>query len=102
MGRDRTLPNIPTGGSVATTAYSFGIQMGAKTVILVGQDLAMTGNKTHADGTFQDKMQEIDTDSGEYLKLMQLMGEKYYQELILNCIWTGLRNISRSGQQLQQ
>ena len=76
MGRDRTLPNIPTGGSVATTAYSFGIQMGAKTVILVGQDLAMTGNKTHADGTFQDKMQEIDTDSGEYFEVDAIDGGK--------------------------
>ena len=76
MGQDRTLPNIPTGGSVATSAYSFGIQMGAKTVILVGQDLAMTGNKTHADGTFEDKMQEIDIDSGEYFEVEAIDGGK--------------------------
>lgn len=75
-GEDRTLPNIPTGGSVATSAYSFGIQMGAKTVILVGQDLAMTGNKTHADGTFEDKMKEIDTGSGEYFEVESVDGGK--------------------------
>lgn len=76
VGEDRTLPNIPTGGSVATSAYSFGIQMGAKTVILVGQDLAMTGNKTHADGTFENKMKEIDTSSGEYFEVESVDGEK--------------------------
>ena len=75
-GKDRTLPNIPTGGSVATSAYSFGIQMGAKTVILVGQDLAMTGNKTHADGTFEDKMKEIDVNSGEYFEVESVDGGK--------------------------
>ncbi|MCI5740129.1 MAG: DUF115 domain-containing protein, partial [Lachnospiraceae bacterium] len=40
------LPNLASGGSVATSAYSLGIYMGSKTIILVGQDLAMTGNKT--------------------------------------------------------
>lgn len=76
VGTDRTLSNIPTGGSVATTAYSLGIQMGAKVVILVGQDLAMTGNRTHADGTFHDKMQEINTDSGEYFEVEAVDGGK--------------------------
>ena len=61
---------------MATSAYSFGIQMGAKTVILVGQDLAMTGNKTHADGTFEDKMKEIDTGSGEYFEVESVDGGK--------------------------
>ena len=31
-------------------------KMGFETVILVGQDLAYTDNKSHADGTFQEKM----------------------------------------------
>ena len=39
--REICLPDIPTGGSVATSAYSLGVYMGAKTVILVGQDLAL-------------------------------------------------------------
>ena len=75
-GRDRTLLDLPTGGSVATSAYSMGIVMGAKTVILIGQDLAMTGNRTHADGTFQDKMDEIDADSGEYFEVESVDGGK--------------------------
>lgn len=75
-GRDCNLSNIPTGGSVATTAYSLGIMMGAKTIILMGQDLAMTGNRTHADGTFQEKMEEIDTDNGEYFEVESIDGDK--------------------------
>lgn len=74
--RNRILLNIPTGGSVATTAYSLGVYMGAQTVILVGQDLAMTGNRTHADGTFKDKMDEIDITSGEYFEIDGIDGGK--------------------------
>ncbi len=49
------------GGSVATFAFSLAYMIGFQRIILVGQDLAFTNNKTHADGTFQDKMEEIDT-----------------------------------------
>ncbi len=49
---------LPTGGSVANSAFSFAQQLGAKTIVLVGQDLALTDNKTHADGTFEEKMKE--------------------------------------------
>lgn len=82
--RNRILYNLPTGGSVATSAYSLGIYMGSETVILVGQDLAMTGNKTHADGTFQDKMDEIDVDSGEYFEVESVDGGKILTRSDLN------------------
>lgn len=52
---------LESGGSVATNAMSFLVNLGYSTIILVGQDLAFTGNKTHADGTFKDKMDIIDT-----------------------------------------
>lgn len=52
---------VDTGGSVATTAFSFAYLSGFSTIILVGQDLALTNNRTHADGTFKEKMDEIDT-----------------------------------------
>lgn len=74
--KDKLLPNLPTGGSVATSAYSLGAYMGTKTIILVGQDLAMTGNKTHADGTFQEKMDDIDVDSSEYFEVESVDGGK--------------------------
>lgn len=74
--RDRLLPNLATGGSVANSAYSVGVLMGARTVILVGQDLALTGNRTHADGTFQDKMDEIDIENGGYFEVESIDGGK--------------------------
>ena len=74
--KDCTLPNIPTGGSVANTAYSLGINMGSEIIILIGQDLALTGNKTHADGTFQDKMEEIDVKNSDYFEVDAVGGGK--------------------------
>lgn len=68
------LPILETGGSVATSAYSLGIYMGSRTVILMGQDLAMTNNQTHADGTFKEKMDQIDINSGEYFEVEAMDG----------------------------
>lgn len=82
--KNRILYNLPTGGSVATSAYSLGIYMGSETVILVGQDLAMTGNRTHADGTFQNKMDEINVDSGEYFEVESVDGGKVLTRSDLN------------------
>lgn len=74
--KDMGLPGLITGGSVATSAFSLAVGMGAKTVILVGQDLALTGNKTHADGTFQDTMDEIDVNNKEYFEVEAVDGGK--------------------------
>lgn len=53
--------NLNMGGSVATVAFSLAYKIGITRIILVGQDLAFTDNKTHADGTFKEKMDIIDT-----------------------------------------
>jgi hypothetical protein len=53
--------DVCSGGSVATNAFSLLYKIGLKTIILVGQDLALTGKKTHADGTFEETMPEVDT-----------------------------------------
>lgn len=66
--------SVPTGGSVATTAFSFACILGSRTVILMGQDLALTGNKTHADGTFKDKMEELDMSKGKYIEVEDIYG----------------------------
>lgn len=41
---------LPIGGSVATLGFSFARAMGFRNLILVGQDLAMTGGATYAGG----------------------------------------------------
>lgn len=53
--------DVSSGGSVATSAFSLLYKMGIKTIILVGQDLAYTNNKSHADGTFQEIMPQENT-----------------------------------------
>lgn len=72
--RNVQLPNLPSGGSVANTAYSLGMYMGAKTIILVGQDLALTGNKVHVDGAFQDEKCEIDMESEAFMEVEAVGG----------------------------
>lgn len=74
--REVLLPDLPTGGSVATSAFSLGVYMGAKNIILVGQDLALTGNKVHVDGAFRDEKCEIDMASGDYLEVDSIDGGK--------------------------
>lgn len=50
-----------SGGSVATAAFTLLYKLGLTKIILVGQDLAYTGKKSHADGTFEEVMKEEDT-----------------------------------------
>ena len=57
----KIFPKLSMGGSVACSAFSLLFKMGFRTIILVGQDLAYTDNRSHADGTFQEKMPEEDT-----------------------------------------
>ena len=52
---DKVLPDVSTGGSVACSGFSLLHKLGYETIILVGQDLAFTDNKSHADGTFEEK-----------------------------------------------
>lgn len=43
-------PLLPTGGSVSTIAFALVCYLGFKKVILIGQDLAFTGGKSHTQG----------------------------------------------------
>lgn len=73
--KGKRIPTVlSTGGSVANNAFSVGIEAGAKTIIFVGQDLAFTGNKTHADGTFQEKMDEMDMQERRMVEVESIDG----------------------------
>lgn len=61
MHGDRQYGGVDTGGSVATSAFSLLYKIGLTRIILVGQDLAFTDNKSHADGTFEKVMKEENT-----------------------------------------
>lgn len=58
----KALEGFTSGGSVATYAFAFACHLGFRKVIFVGQDLAYTDNKSHADGTFQEEMPEENTE----------------------------------------
>lgn len=47
--RRKVFPVMASGGSVANDAFSICQMLGIKTIILVGQDLAYTDNKTHSE-----------------------------------------------------
>lgn len=56
------LPNVPSGGSVSTDAFSLACFLGFKKIILVGQDLAFTNGISHtkeALGAFGDNQDYI-------------------------------------------
>lgn len=46
--------HLQTGGSVATSAFHYALSHGASFILLVGQDLAYSGNRGHAVGTPYD------------------------------------------------
>jgi hypothetical protein len=46
---------LRSGGSVANSAFSFAMTMGANPVILIGQDLAFTGGRSHVEGNVYGK-----------------------------------------------
>lgn len=76
--------NVACGGSVACSAFSLVYKLGFSRIILVGQDLALTDNKTHADGTFKEKMDVIDT---RYCQWYLEIAKKWCQHgLIIKCI----------------
>lgn len=45
-----TIERMETGGSVATTAFNIGRYLEGKPIVLIGQDLALTDGRDHADG----------------------------------------------------
>lgn len=58
---------LATGGSVATSAFNFARSLGGNPIILIGQDLALTGGKDHADGylhVYSDALLKARADSG--------------------------------------
>ncbi len=58
---------LDVGGSVATQAFNLAVELGANPIFFIGQDLALTGGKDHADGylyTYAEKTLTDRTESG--------------------------------------
>lgn len=66
-----------SGGNVASTAFAIAREMGFKTIILVGQDLAFTNNSKYYE--YQNVKYEINEDSlDNYVKVEAINGEELY------------------------
>lgn len=65
---------LSIGGSVATCGFDLLKRMGCDPVVFVGQDLAYTENKTHADGSMYDGKNEVKKHE-EYLTVQGINGE---------------------------
>lgn len=73
-------PIIRTGGTVTSLAVEIAAYMGAKTIELIGVDLAYANNKSHAGGTMHEKeknigqaMMEVEGVSGEMVKTTRVL-----------------------------
>lgn len=101
---DRLLPMGNYGGNVASAAYTLFALYRMKNVILVGQDLANLGIRTHADGS----------DDGAYLDAHVIEAEgvnggtvqtngawlafrDFYEQMILSCPWTTCIDATEGG-----
>lgn len=103
--------SVACGGSVACSAFSLVYKLGFERIILVGQDLALTGNKTHADGTFQKKMEEVDTShclmvEGNYEKEVPTRGDfklylDWFNYYIAGCEGIHVINATEGGAKIQ-
>lgn len=51
-----SLPKVATGGSVATTTFSLLELLGYQNIVLFGQDLGFSGERTHAEGSTSGKV----------------------------------------------
>ena len=71
---EHTMDVVPTGGSVATSAFSIGRMFGAETIILMGQDLAYSEGKAHVAGAFKAS-QEVDLKKKDYIMVEGINGE---------------------------
>lgn len=68
---------LETGGSVACNAFSIAKEAGMNPIILIGQDLAFTNNKSHANGTFQENMPEnTEYDPNSYISVEDINGNQ--------------------------
>lgn len=64
---------LETGGSVANNAFSFLQYLGFKRIILVGQDLAYTGNMGHTSGAYEGEDNQVN-ESGKHSVMLDAVG----------------------------
>ena len=75
---------LPTGGSVATSALALLHEMGFKTIILVGQDLAYPGGVEHTAAAYGKGNDNVDTKKKDYIEVEDNYGNMVLTETNMN------------------
>lgn len=75
---------LPTGGSVATSALALLYEMGFKTIILVGQDLAYPGGVEHTAAAYGKGNDNVDTKKKDYIEVEDNYGNMVLTEANMN------------------
>ena len=82
MGKESV--QLPTGGSVANNALSLLYEMGFKTIILVGQDLAYPGGVEHTEAAYGKGKNKVDMARKNYIEVEDNYGNKVLTEANMN------------------
>lgn len=75
---------LPTGGSVANNALSLLYEMGFRTIILVGQDLAYPGGVEHTEAAYGKGNNKVDTNKKTYIEVEDNFGNMVMTETNMN------------------
>lgn len=75
---------LPTGGSVATSALALLYEMGFKRIILVGQDLAYPGGVEHTAAAYGKGNDNVDTKKKNYIEVEDNYGNMVLTEANMN------------------
>lgn len=82
LGKDTI--QLPSGGSVANNALSLLYEMGFRTIILVGQDLAYPGGVEHAEAAYGKGNDKVDTNKKKYIEVEDNFGNMVMTEANMN------------------
>lgn len=78
----KELLDFDQGGSVATSQFSLARHLGCNPIAFIGQDLAYTNNKTHADiASYDKKSNEIKVQGEEFLKVKGNLEKEVYIDI---------------------
>lgn len=81
MKCDKDIISTCNGGSVATDAFTLLRKMEFNTIILVGQDLAYPGNRSHAKAAYDDT---VDLSDGIYFEVEDIHGGQVLTRMDMN------------------
>lgn len=79
----RRVVKLASGGSVANDAFSLLCQMGFRTIIMIGQDLAYPGNKSHASAAYNDMINPA-KDRRTYFEVEDIFGNPVVTRVDMN------------------